>query len=162
MELKGEKISTTRLLEMIDQVKYSYDLYIILKRIPTIFDTEISLLIEKIEKKLKDFINLQEMIYETNNDKFLIPLIFNILKKLCFKSKEKKTRKSNSYEIINKEKNLNLMKSILDTTYLILTCQNSNQETIFSALNYIYKHIENPVGNFVIEGNIKINVSNIN
>ena len=147
---------------MIDQVKYSYDLYIILKRIPTIFDTEISLLIEKIEKKLKDFINLQEMIYETNNDKFLIPLIFNILKKLCFKSKEKKTRKSNSYEIINKEKNLNLMKSILDTTYLILTCQNSNQETIFSALNYIYKHIENPVGNFVIEGNIKINVSNIN
>ena len=147
---------------MIYQVKYSYDLYIILKRIPTIFDTEISLLIEKIEKKLKDFINLQEMIYETNNDKFLIPLIFNILKKLCFKSKEKKTRKSNSYEIINKEKNLNLMKSILDTTYLILTCQNSNQETIFSALNYIYKHIENPVGNFVIEGNIKINVSNIN
>ena len=147
---------------MIDQVKYSYDLYIILKRIPTIFDTEISLLIEKIEKKLKDFINLQEMIYETNNDKFLIPLIFNILKKLCFKSKEKKTRKSNSYEIINNEKNLNLMKSILDTTYLILTCQNSNQETIFSALNYIYKHIENPVGNFVIEGNIKINVSNIN
>lgn len=147
---------------MIDHVKYSYDLYIILKRIPTIFDTEISLLIEKIEKKLKDFINLQEMIYETNNDKFLIPLIFNILKKLCFKSKEKKTRKSNSYEIINKEKNLNLMKSILDTTYLILTCQNSNQETIFSALNYIYKHIENPVGNFVIEGNIKINVSNIN
>ena len=102
------------------------------------------------------------MIYETNNDKFLIPLIFNILKKLCFKSKEKKTRKSNSYEIINNEKNLNLMKSILDTTYLILTCQNSNQETIFSALNYIYKHIENPVGNFVIEGNIKINVSNIN
>ena len=146
---------------MIDQVKYSYDLYIILKRIPTIFDTEISLLIEKIEKKLKDFINLQEMIYETNNDKFLIPLIFNILKKLCFKSKEKKTRKSNSYEIINKEKNLNLMKSILDTTYLFLTCQNSNQETIFSALNYIYKHVENPVGNFVIEGNIKINVSNI-
>ena len=92
LELKGENISLTRIIEMMDLVKYSYDLYVLLKKIFNFVNsgefTEVIIFFTK-EKILKKVNDLLEMFSENTNDikkdRFIIPAIFNLLRKIIFK-----------------------------------------------------------------------------
>ena len=92
LELKGENISLTRIIEMMDLVKYSYDLYVLLKKIFNFVNsgefTEDIIFFTK-EKILKKVNDLLEMFSENTNDikkdRFIIPAIFNLLRKIIFK-----------------------------------------------------------------------------
>ena len=92
LELKGENISLSRIIEMMDLVKYSYDLYVLLKKIFNFVNsgefTEVIIFFTK-EKILKKVNDLLEMFSENTNDikkdRFIIPAIFNLLRKIIFK-----------------------------------------------------------------------------
>ena len=92
LELKGENISLSRIIEMMDLVKYSYDLYVLLKKIFNFVNsgefTEDIIFFTK-EKILKKVNDLLEMFSENTNDikkdRFIIPAIFNLLRKIIFK-----------------------------------------------------------------------------
>ena len=94
LELKGENISLTRIIEMMDLVKYSYDLYVLLKKIFNFVNsgefTEVIIFFTK-EKILKKVNDLLEMFSENTNDikkdRFIIPAIFNLLRKIIFKTR---------------------------------------------------------------------------
>ena len=77
---------------MMDLVKYSYDLYVLLKKIFNFVNsgefTEDIIFFTK-EKILKKVNDLLEMFSENTNDikkdRFIIPAIFNLLRKIIFK-----------------------------------------------------------------------------
>ena len=79
---------------MLDLVKYSFDLYVLLKKIFNFVnsgeftDEIIYITKDKLMKKLND---LLEMFNDSNNDikkdKFIIPAIFNLLRRINFKTK---------------------------------------------------------------------------
>lgn len=111
LELTGENLSLTRIIEMLDLVKYSYDLFVLLKKIFNFvnsgeFTDEIIFLTK--EKLLKKFNELYEIFTESKNDvkkdKFLIPAIFNLLRKIFFKTKSA-GREKNKKRVISENFN---------------------------------------------------------
>ncbi len=116
---------------------------------------------------------MKEILEIKNNDKYLISLIFLTLKKLFFKSKRdsrskslKSTTPKNEAEMRQKiseaaklqEINLGLMRNFLELSYDFLKEKNFPQEITISSLNYIYKHYEEVVQNFYLEGKKRLNV----
>lgn len=122
---------------------------------------------EKIFNKLKEILEIK------NNDIFLISLIFQILKKLFFKSKkENKSKFSKSStpksEVEIKQKmieaarvqdiNLGLMKSFLEISFDFLLEKSLPEEIPTASLNYIFKHFEEIIQNFFFDGKRKLSV----
>ena len=125
LELSGENISLNRILEMLDLVKYSYDLFVLLKKISNFinsneFTDEIIYLTK--EKLLKKIIDIQELFFDGKNeismDKFIIPAIFNLLRKIFFKTKSAgkdkcKIRRTNSEKIIKSNCDFDKIKNVI-------------------------------------------------
>ena len=116
---------------------------------------------------------MKELLEIKNNDRFLIGLIFFTLKKLFFKSKRENRSKSaksatpkNENEIRQKlleaariqEINLGLMRNFLEISFDFLKEKSLPQEIPISALNYIFKHYEEIIQNFFLEGKRKLAV----
>lgn len=119
---------------------------------------------------------MKEILEIKNNDKYLINLIFLTLKKLFFKSKRENRSKAaksstpkNEAEMRQKlsesaklqELNLGLMRNVLELSFEFLKEKSFPQEIVISALNYIFKHYEEIVQNFFLEGKKKLNVFDI-
>jgi hypothetical protein len=126
--------------------------------------------------KEKIFSKLKELLEIKNNDKYLISLIFLTLKKIFFKirkenkSKLKSTTPKNEADAKQRameslkiqEINLGLMRNFLEISFDFLKEKSLPEEIPISALNYIFKHYEEVIQNFFLEGKRRLAVFLIN
>ena len=137
--------------------------------------------VEKEEKSLKFkeklYSRLKELLEIKNSDRFLISLIFLILKKIFFKTKKDNRSKSlktgstsftkeaeMKQKLIESNKiqelNLCLMRNYLEIAFEFLKEKTLPEEIPIAALNYIFRHYEDIVQNFFTEGKRKLAVLN--
>ena len=124
--------------------------------------------------KEKLYSRLKELLEIKNSDRFLISLIFLILKKLFFKTKKDNRSKlktgSTSFSKENEMKqkliesnkiqeiNLCLMRNFLEISFEFLKEKTLSEEIPIAALNYIFRHYEDIVQNFFTDGRKKLPV----